>query len=124
MLEFLYRGDYDDDVDPLHPLEYNANMYGLAEEFRIYNLKDLSVHKFLVALNGPVISTDLLGPFLKATEVIYSTTPSSDRGLRDQVMTVLQANKVALKNHDGFMALTESGIGNGTFAGDVIRAFM
>ena len=124
MLKFLYKSDYNDHTNGLHPLEVNASMYEIANKYSVHHLKDLAIHKFLIALNGPLLSEDLFPHFLKAVKIIYSPSASSDRGLRDHLIDVFKANRVGLRGHEEFMALTESGLGNNSFAGDVIRAVM
>ena len=123
MLEFLYQRDYYDHMDGFHPLEVNARMYSIADKYRVCHLKDFAIHKFLVALDDLVLSADLLPHFLKAVEIIYSSNTSSDRGLHDQLVPVFRANRFALRDHEGFMALIKSDLGNNGLVDDFIRVF-
>jgi hypothetical protein len=63
-------------------------MYAVADFYCVSGLKELANKKFRDAVQEHWDSND----FVKAVEVVYTTTPSKDRGLRQVV-------KYVLKNH-------------------------
>ena len=125
MLVFLYSCNYDDDALPSqHPFEFNARMYALADKYGIEDLKDLAKRFFSQWLPLPrrwVYGTLV---FVKALRVIYTTTLSPDRGLRDPVIRAIKLCRVELRKDSDFMEMLGSGMGDGEFAMDVFDALL
>ena len=109
MLDYLYRLDYDDQTES-YPralegrLTVNARMYALADKYEIWALKELAKQKSIKALE-----TDWKeGSFLSALQLVWTTTPYSDRGLRDCYLPVITAHKMDLHNRERFMELVRT----------------
>ena len=95
-------------------------MYAMADNYDMSFLKDLSTTTFQAQLDGPVV----MPRFLKAVRIIYTTTLSSDRRLRDLLVPVLKEHRNALNGDAGFLDLIKSGFAEGDFAVDCIAAFV
>ena len=124
MLVFLYSCDYDDEAEILdqHPFEFNARMYGLADKFGIGDLKDFAKYSLSRWL-APELPFEI-PEFVKGLRVIYSTTLSSDRGLRDLVIPALKELRADLRDDSDFVEMLSSGWGDGEFAMDVFDAML
>ncbi|KAG8673975.1 hypothetical protein FPOAC2_07405 [Fusarium poae] len=92
MVDYFYTGDYaeeskdgnsDDDTNRLSCLSIHAAMFALAHEYDINGLEALSAKKYsrILRQNQDVYS------FFSSIPDIYNLTPSSSRGLRDQVLS-------------------------------------
>lgn len=99
MVEFLYRGDYTE----LEPPDYqttdkdshgsnlsaaphailHAAMFAVADKYNIAALGDVAKNKFEQAIKESVSDTNY---FLDIIDYVYSTTPESNRGLRDLIV--------------------------------------
>ena len=125
MLVFLYSCDHDDEADQ-YPYEFNARMYALADKYGIEDLKDLA--KYLLSRWLPSSgdgSASFDAPlFVKALRVIYTTTLSSDWGLRDLVIPAIKRFRVDLREDSDFVEMLSSGWGDGEFALDVFDALL
>ena len=119
MLQFLYTSNYQDNADGGRPLLINANMYSIGDKYNIPTLKTLANEKFSAALSA---GWDIVG-FPEVIETVYTTTPSSDRGLRDCLAPVLLEHKKELHEHEGFVGLIKNKLADGAFAMDVINAW-
>jgi hypothetical protein len=64
------------------PLAIHASMYALGDKYQVEGLSQLAKEKFESCLHHHVHSED----FISAVQIAYSTTPDSNRGLRDSVM--------------------------------------
>lgn len=117
-----YTCGYDDTVGGdnknNNKLDFNARMYAMADKYDIAFLKKLSTAMLQAQLDGPMITPR----FLKAVRTIYTTTLSSDRGLRDLLVPVLKKHRSALSNDAGFLNLIKSGLADGDFAADLTVA--
>lgn len=119
--EFLvacYTCSYDDSAGRENQLDFHARMYGMADKYDVPFLKELSKSMFHAQIKGPID----MPPFLKAVQSIYTTTLSSDRGLRDLLIPALKTHRHTLNKDDGFSDLIKSGLADGEFAADVIAA--
>lgn len=94
MLQHLYSIDYSghkisigDDEEPSYvsELHTHAQMYALADEFDIKDLKEEALWKFDHAMEAKKGHSDELITTLQVVPAIYMTTPDGDRGLRDLV---------------------------------------
>ena len=119
MLRFLYTLTYQDDASGRKRLSTNANMYAIADKYRIDALKDLARDKFSRILDAGWDITD----FLEVIETVYTTTPASDRGLRDRLAPVLLEHKDELHDNEVFVSLIKDKLSDGEFAMDVIHAW-
>ena len=121
MLDFMYSHDYSDiptadtDESTDDPLVINARVYALAEKYQIKGLKDVAKGKFITELEMDWTDKD----FFTAIKIVYTTTPSFDRGLRDAVNAVVYNNRNYLQYRLSFMELVRE---HGDFAVDVTTA--
>ncbi len=97
MIKYFYLGDYPDSGPALEigPEEYvssmniNAELYALGDKYDIKGLKKLSSKKFEAALDrirGGALE------FCAAIPLVYTTTPDTDRTLRDLVFRAVSRN--------------------------------
>ena len=70
------------------PLRH-ARMYAIGDRYDISPLKDLAKSKFGVTVCRDRPSTDI---FLDLIEYVHTSTPDSDRGLRDPIQEIIGAN--------------------------------
>ncbi|KAL9100221.1 MAG: hypothetical protein Q9163_004386 [Psora crenata] len=127
MLYWMYTKDYSDGIDR-EAVAINAAVYSLADKYGILALKDRAKEKFLISKQHhcrlkryPSKSYDVanLNALLDAIPIIYTSTPSLDRGLRQLVMEELIWHKIKLEGHEEFLQLFKSGLADGEFALDV-----
>ena len=101
MLQHLYLIDYSSrkitsngtkEKSFISALHTNIMMYAMGEEYDIPDLKKEALSKFEYALNAAMNTNlelnDRLAFVLKCVPTIYTTTPDSDRGLRDLVVAL------------------------------------
>ena len=101
MLRWCYTQEYQDSVEPprspsdsLSAAVIDAHLYALAEKYSIQGLKDCTSVRFQIRLewvwdvfeSGALLAKDLTS----VIEIAYSTTPASDRKLRDVILYCLQ----------------------------------
>ena len=113
MSYYFYDCDYDEGPLDSARLVFNANMYAVAEKYDVPLLKVLAKEKFSVALDK--YDWRSLNSFVSATDVIYTNTVTSDRGLRDLIIPEVKANRAKVREHEGFRTLLSSGVGDGDF---------
>lgn len=77
MIDFLYRQDYDDEGSSL---ETHAHVYAIADKYEILSLKEWAALKSRRALKRT--SKDDADRVAAALEVVWTTTPQQDGGLR------------------------------------------
>ena len=124
MIDFLYRGDYQTDVDSgeQHHAVLHAAMFAVADKYNIAALGDAAKVKFQKSIKSIVWISPDIGSFMDVIEYVYSTTPESNRGLRDIVVRQIQilgtqitADPKLNSRLEGIIASTPS------FAMDLIR---
>lgn len=123
-----YTCSYDDTVggDNNSELDNNARIYAMADKYDMPFLKKLATATFQARLDdndnddggGPMLTPG----FRKAVRTIYTTTLSSDRGLRELLVPVVKRHRKALVRDAAFLDLIKSGFADGGFAEDVIVA--
>ena len=109
LLRYFYAHDYQIDIGGIPASVAHARVYAIADKYGVGLLKDLAKARFALAVRNTV-ATDIPG-LIAATEVVYASTPSSDRGLRDCVKPKLIEFKRQLRDSNEFMALFVSGLG-------------
>lgn len=67
----------------------HANVYAVAEQYAIDGLKAVALEKFVAETKVHWATED----FLQAVELVYSSTPEHDRGLRDVVRNTFYERK-------------------------------
>lgn len=106
MLVFLYSCGYYDAHPTQHRYEFDARMYALADKYGIEDLKDIAKYSLSLLLSYPGnCSSSKALMFVKGLGVVYTTTLSSDRGLRDLVIPAFKHCRVALRNNGDFMEI-------------------
>ena len=88
MIDCLYRGtyaDFDATADAQNwrsAHQLHAAMYALGDKYDLALLKDTALANFTKLVEETSSQADLLG-FLESVPIVYSSTPDSDRKLRD-----------------------------------------
>lgn len=123
MLRFLYTSDYKADSGEDYQLSINAKMYAMGEKYSINSLKDLAKAKFSKCLTPGQDLEEFFDIFLEAVDLVYTTTPASDRGLRDCLTPILAAHKETLRKLPDFVNLIKGQLSDGDFAMDVINVW-
>ncbi|KAL5114352.1 hypothetical protein ACEQ8H_007742 [Pleosporales sp. CAS-2024a] len=73
-------------VQVRNPLTIHASMYALGDKYQVDGLSEVAKQKFESCLHHHAHSED----FISAVQLAYSTTPHSNRGLRDSVMSAFR----------------------------------
>jgi len=63
-----------------------------------------------------------LADVLNATETTYSTTLSSDKGLRDLIMSAIKEKQQQLRGNEVYRTLIKTNLPDGDFALDIVDA--
>ena len=108
MIRYLYRLDYHDQacasdvkdsVTAGSPLVINACIYALADKYEIPELKEVAKQKTMAAMETEWKKEC----FLDAIHLVWATTPSSDRGLRDCYIPIISKHRTDLRAREDFM---------------------
>lgn len=92
-------------IEVVNPLTIHATMYALADKYQVDGLGRLAKEKFESCLHHHANSDD----FVNAVQIAYSSTPDSNRGLRDAVVKAfLKHFKIDLKDIPGIETKLES----------------
>jgi hypothetical protein len=75
-------------VEVANPLTIHASMYALGDKYQVEGLSSLAKEKFECCLHHHAQSED----FIAAVQIAYSTTPDSNRGLRNSVMEAFRTH--------------------------------
>ncbi len=104
VLTYLYNFNYETGMlitSRPPPMVFHAQVYAMAEMYGIQSLKTYSKEKF-----ETTIATGWnLEAFPSSITEVFSTTPETDRGLRDPVIKVCCENSKALVADDGFKVI-------------------
>ena len=112
MIAYFYEHDYESgSADSGDYFQYNALLYAMADKFQVPGLKACIKRKVSHELNEGNYNDD---DFVNSVRVVWTSTPSSDQGLRmlyvqsvlcDRVYLFKMDNMVsALKEVEGFAA--------------------
>ena len=113
---------YDDEKEPpphimapayVNRLYLNAQMYSIADKYDILSLKEKAVDKFETAIweiqtlgtMSPQTGASLLDQMIETVPYIYSSTPDSDRCLRDRAVGVVIWRRKQIGSHAGLRNL-------------------
>ncbi|KAL8737714.1 MAG: hypothetical protein Q9181_001432 [Wetmoreana brouardii] len=136
LVHYLYHFDYVDDDKSEdndngtkdhegHPaqqssescaLSINTGMYVMGDRYNLVALKNLARAKFSAALPSGWKQDN----FPNVIRIIYDQTLTTDRGLRDRVLPVLQAHWQELRTRKAFMAVVQD---HAEFAVELIEAW-
>jgi BTB/POZ domain len=141
MLQFLYHGSYDvlnlsadltrflDVSSPQTILfdatilaqdfdfEIHAAMYAMSDRFEILSLKSFSATRFGAELRSKHFR---VADLVAAIDLVYTTTPEHDDGLRKWVVYRAQRNERELARYDDFIAVLKK---QPDFAWDLARKY-
>jgi len=94
-----------DSMQVAEPLTIHAAMYALADKYQVTGLGEVAKGKFEKTLHHHYNSED----FVNAVEIAYTSTPESNRGLRDAVLKAfLVCFQVNVTEIPGFEAKLET----------------
>ena len=111
----MYRFDYDaSDQGEVPPTVFNAKVYGIADKYDVTTLKLQAKEKFKQAAETCWRMDD----FPHAITEVYSSTPATDRGLRDVVTRVVCGHIDVFLEKQEFKNVLEETV---SFAADVTR---
>lgn len=130
MLRYMYARDYSDGSENIQPrnanknpaLAFNASMYALADKYDVKLLKVLAEDKFAAALDRSQVAH--IPDLVNAIKIVYTTTLSSDRCLRDCLKPIFKRCRDELFHTQSFMDLFKNGFADGELAMDTIRAWV
>jgi len=115
MVHFMYHPDYDVPSEQSAMVFY-ATVYQIADKYEVQFLKQHACTQFSTAV-VKVEGWDK-DEFASVIDLVWSTTPTNDRGLRDVVATASHKNLAALMDKESFI---DELTANGPFAVEVIR---
>lgn len=123
MLSYFYACDYSDTGDNSGDAIINVLVYAIADKYNIPLLKALAKDKFQVVTNA---EDNEWNPdaFAGVCIQIYSTTPSSDRGLRDCAKDLMEEQRESLRMNEAFRSLLKDSVLEGDFVLDVVDAWV
>ncbi|TRX89369.1 hypothetical protein FHL15_009806 [Xylaria flabelliformis] len=102
MIQFMYHFDYNC-PEGVSTLLFDVKVYSIADRYIIPSLKDYALAKvenaFDLSPDPAIFPTNLL---LTVSSEVYSSTPESDRGLRDVVAEAFHKNLNRLENSATF----------------------
>ena len=117
MLNFMYLFDYDaggSDQARTSPMIFNVKVYSIADKYDVVALKSQAKEKF----EKTAKSCWNMDDFPPAISEVYSSTPATDRGLRDLVVEIVCTHIDALLVRQDFRNVLEETVG---FAADVTQ---
>lgn len=91
MLDYLYTLEYTDDrvtTSPFMNLAVHVLVYGIADKYSIAGLKDLAMEKMEDSLGFPghLATADGTRELLVTIELAWTSTPASDKGMREPIL--------------------------------------
>lgn len=110
MIDYLYRLDYDDQPNSASQkssdgrLVINSLVYALADKYEIWSLKEIAKQKIAKLIDKEWNDDS----FLAALEIVWTTTPQSDRGLRALFIPVLADHKKELITKEMYVEAVRS----------------
>ncbi|KAI1736307.1 BTB/POZ protein [Xylaria scruposa] len=116
MLQFMYSFDYNG-PDNVSTLLFDAKVYSAADRYLMPHLKDHAKDKFKAAINVVWEPDTFPVDLAVVTQEVYGSTPNTDRGLRDLVVSSCHGSLVAISKHQDFRAILDDTWG---FAGDLV----
>lgn len=126
MVDYLYRLDYESgpnkfdlelhnvNVVPLEPLSIHAHVYAIADKYQIWGLGTMAIQK----TTSDLIVLWRSATFAAALDVVWTTTPATNRGLRDLYIRAVLQHKHELHNCEPFFETLKA---NGDLMVEVIR---
>ena len=128
LIQYLYTGDFalgstDERPEPYkgdQSGQFAARVYVLADKYQIEGLKTVAAHKIIGLCNDQL----LVRAFLKAAQVIYDNTASSDQIFRKQFKEAIKEVFIVKGGEQGDLAaaIKEILTGGGEIAFDIFDA--
>lgn len=116
MLRFVYFFDYD--VPPnSRPTIFHAQVYQIGDKYGIGTLKKQAINKFERVVNEAEVDAGFARNLADTISIVYNTTPSGDRGLRDIVVKSSWTHFEYLISEASFKEVLGM---NGDFSADLI----
>lgn len=100
----------------MSPLILHARVYAIAGQYNIPKLKDVAKLKYSCIIHPEIFNTSV---FVKSLELIYDTTPESDKGLRNIAVETATDQIKDLCAREDFKVLCTS---RGDIAFDIMRS--
>ncbi|KAI1127660.1 BTB/POZ protein [Nemania abortiva] len=116
MLRFMYSFDYNG-PDHVSALLFDAKVYSAADRYLMPHLKDHAKGKFNAAIDVKWNTAEHLGDLESVIKEVYSSTPHTDRGLRDLVVSSCHGRLATISKHESFRTILDETFG---FAGDLV----
>ena len=107
MLQHLYGFNYsglkisigaDEEPSHLSKLHTHAKMYAMGDQYDIKDLKEEALWKFKKAVEAKKGHSNEIPNLVEVIPTVYATTPDSDRGLRDAVVSFGVMNLERMKD--------------------------
>ncbi|KKZ63347.1 hypothetical protein EMCG_02348 [[Emmonsia] crescens] len=117
MIYFMYESDYDSSGNSqgrISPMLFNAKVYGVAEKYGVSRLKQEAKAKFEDAVRTCWDMDDFTPTIME----VYTSTISTDRGLRDVLVDTTSTHIKSLLQKGPFVLILEECAG---FSADVIQ---
>ena len=117
MIHFMYGFDYDSsggDHSRVSPMLFNVNVYQVADKYGVLKLKQRAKEKFEKIIEACWGMDDFP---LTITEA-YSSTPKTDRGLRDPLIRTALKHIEHLQKTEDFVQVLEETVG---FSADIFQ---
>ncbi|KAI0160508.1 BTB/POZ protein [Xylariaceae sp. FL1272] len=116
MLRFMYHFDYTR-PDDISAMLFDAKVYSAADMFLLPHLKEHSKAKFKTTMDSQWNNAGFPGDLACVTKHVYCSTPETDRGLRDLVVTCCHQNLKTFSDNEGFRPMLDDVVG---FAADLV----
>ncbi|KAI0545865.1 BTB/POZ domain-containing protein [Xylaria curta] len=116
MLRFMYSFDYNG-PDNVSTLLFDAKVYSAADRYLIPRLQAHAKDKFKAEIDDIWKATELPADLAVVIQEVYSSTPSTDRGLRDLVVSSCHGRLAAISKYQEFRTVLDETFG---FAGDLV----
>ncbi|KAF5235630.1 hypothetical protein FANTH_11649 [Fusarium anthophilum] len=116
MLRFVYFFDYDVPPNTL-PMMFHAEVYQIGDKYGIDPLKKQAVNKFERVINEAEVTAEFASNLASTITIVYNTTPSGDRDLRDIVVQSSCTHFKYLISETSFKEVLEM---NGDFSADLV----
>ncbi|KAF5689299.1 kelch 8 [Fusarium circinatum] len=116
MLRFVYFFDYN--IPPnTRPMMFHAEVYQIGDKYGIDLLKKQAVNKFERVINEAEVTAEFASNLASTITIVYNTTPSGDRDLRDIVVQGSCTHFKYLISESSFKEVLEM---NGDFSADLV----
>jgi speckle-type POZ protein len=122
MVEYMYKGTYDEDLSGDHSrLSFHAAMYAVAEKYRIKGLRAETITQYDKALRD---ETDIVAT-LESVAYVHSSTPEDARDLRDLIICFVRSRLMqSYSSSRAYGAFQRALDAAPSFSRDLVDSFM